>query len=138
MDKILNRICNIDNHPIAKMDEKFRIQYVEGLAACLYSISKGSDIAKMITFAWINSILAIHDNLNSLWKANTVAVKKAISLHRKGMKFFYMRESFFFDVFYLAQASTLGETEFEKSLEYLRKNVCGFFSKYNPQNEMFL
>ena len=46
MDKILNRICNIDNHPIAKMDEKFRIQYVEGLAACLYYISKGSDNCK--------------------------------------------------------------------------------------------
>lgn len=129
MDKILNRICSIDNHPIAKMDEKFRIQYVEGLAACLCSISKGSDIAKMITFAWVNSIHAIHDNLNSLWTANTEAVKKAISLHRKGMKFFYMRESFFFDVFYLAQASVLGEAELEKSSEYLRKNVCGFFSK---------
>jgi hypothetical protein len=129
MDKILNRICSIDNHPIAKMDEKFRIQYVEGLAACLYYISKGSDIAKMITFAWVNSIHAIHDNLNSLWTANTEAVKKAISLHRKGIKFFYMRESFFFDVFYLAQASVLGEAELEKSSEYLRKNVCGFFSK---------
>ena len=88
MDKILNRICSIDNHPIAQLDEKFRKQYVEGLVACMYSISKGSDIAKMITFAWVHSIHATAVDL--LWKDDVEAVKKAISLKRKGMRFFYM------------------------------------------------
>lgn len=128
MDKILNRICSIDNHPIAKLDEKFRIQYVEGLVACMYSISKGSDIAKMITFAWVDSIYDTHNN-NSLWKEDVEAVKKAISLKRKGMKFFYMRESFFFDILYLAQASMLEKSDFDKISDYLHQNVCGFFSK---------
>ena len=128
MDKILNRICSIDNHPIAKLDEKFRIQYVEGLVACMYSISKGSDIAKMITFAWVDSIYDTHNN-NSLWKEDVEAAKKAISLKRKGMKFFYMRESFFFDILYLAQASMLEKSDFDKISDYLRQNVCGFFSK---------
>lgn len=129
MNKILNRICSIDNHPIAKLDEKFRIQYVKGLVACMYSISNGSDIAKMITFAWVNSIHATHKNFNLLWKADVESVKKAISLNRKGMKFFYMRDSFFFDIFYLAQASLLEESNLDKISEYLRQNVCGFFSK---------
>ena len=129
MNKILNRICSIDNHPIAKLDEKFRIQYVTGLVACMYSIFNGSDIAKMITFAWVNSIYATHKNLNLLWKTDVEAVKKAISLNRKGIKFFYMRDSFFFDIFYLAQASLLEESNLDKISEYLRQNVCGFFSK---------
>ena len=129
MDKILNRICSIDNHPIAKLDEKFRIQYVKGFVSCMYSISKGSDIAKMMTFAWVNSIHYTHNNPNSLWKADEEAVKKAISLNRKGIKFFYMRNSFFFDIFYLAQASLLEESNLDNISEYLRQNVCGFFSK---------
>lgn len=128
MDKILNRICSIDDHPIAKLDEKFRMQYVEGLVACMYSISKGSDIAKMITFAWVDSIYDTHNN-NSLWKEDIEAVKKTISLKRKGMTFFYMRDSFFFDILYLAQASMLEKSDLDKISDYLRQNVCGFFSK---------
>ena len=135
MDKILNRICSIDNHPIAQLDEKFRKQYVEGLVACMYSISKGSDIAKMITFAWVHSIHATAVDL--LWKDDVEAVKKAISLKRKGMRFFYMRAPFFFDVFYLTQASDLGKSDFNKVSEYLRQNVCGYFSK-KSLNKIFL
>ena len=135
MDKILNRICSIDNHPIAQLDEKFRIQYVEGLIACMYSISNGSDIAKMITYAWTHPIYASKNDL--LWKNDVEAVKRAISIKRKGIKFFYMRESFFFDVFYLTQASDLGNSNFNKVSEYLRQNVCGYFSK-KSLNKIFL
>lgn len=129
MDKILNRICRIDNHPIAKLDDKFRMVYVEGLVSCMYSISHGSDITKMLTFAWVQSIVPAHKNLNSLWKSDTDAIKRAISIKRKGMKFFYMRDSFFFDVFYLAQSSLLKGCNLDKISDYLRQNVCGFFSK---------
>lgn len=127
MDKIINRICSIDNHPIAQLDEKYRMQYVEGLIACMYSISKGTDIAKMITFAWVHSICNTSNNLQ--WKDDIEAVKKAISLKRKGIRFFYMRESFFFDVFYLAQASALEDNNLDRISYYLRQNVCGYFSK---------
>lgn len=129
MDKILNRICSIDNHPIAKLDERFRIQYVEGLVACIYSISKGSDISKMITLAWVQSIYSTHTNLDSLWKEDIEAVKSAISLKRSGLKFFYMREPFFYDLFYLALASMLEKCSLDKISEYMYKNVCGFFSR---------
>lgn len=129
MDKILNRICSIDNHPIAKLGDKFRIQYVKGLLACMYSLAKESDVSKMITFAWIQSIHSTHQDLNSLWKDDVEAIKKAISLKRIGMKFFYMRKSFFFDIFYLAQASMLEECNLDKISEYMYQNVCGFFSK---------
>lgn len=129
MDQILNRICSIDNHPIAKLDEKFRITYVKGLAACMYSVSKGSDITKMITFAWIQSILPTYPDLNQLWKENDSAIKSAISLKRKRMRFFYMKEAFFYDVFYLAQASLLDKCNFENISTYLREKVFGCFSK---------
>lgn len=129
MDNILNRICSIDNHPIAKLDVKFRVQYVEGLVACMYSISKGADVSKMITLAWVQSIHPTYQKLNSLWKEDIESVKKAISLKRKGFRFFYMRESFFFDVLYLAQASMVGNCDLDKISEYMFQNVCGFFSK---------
>lgn len=129
MDKILNRICSIDNHPIAQLDEKFRRQYVEGLVSCMYSVSQGADISKMITLAWAQSINPAHDNIDSLWKDDIEAVKSAISLKRTGMKFFYMRETFFFDVFYLAQSSMLEECNLDNISEYMLQNVCGFFSK---------
>ena len=127
MDKIVNRICSIDNHPIIQLDEKYRMQYVKGLIACMYSISKGSYIAKMITFAWVHSICTTSNNLR--WKDDIEAVKKAISLKRKGIRFFYMRESFFFDVFYLTQASALEDNNLDRISDYLCQNVCGYFSK---------
>lgn len=129
MDKILNRICSIDNHPISKLDVKFRTQYVEGLVACMYSISKGSEVSKMITLAWVQSIYSTHKNLDSLWKEDIEAIKTAISLKRSGWKFFYMRESFFYDLFYLAQASMLEKCSLDKISTYMYQNVCGFFSK---------
>ena len=33
MDKILNRICSIENHPISTLGKDFRIKYVKGLGA---------------------------------------------------------------------------------------------------------
>ena len=129
MDIVLNRICRIDNHPTAKLDDKFRMAYVKGLISCLYSVSHGSEITKMMTFAWVQSIISTHQNLNSLWRSDIDAIKSAISIKRKGLKFFYMRDSFFFDVFYLAQASLLKECKLDKISDYLCQNACGFFSK---------
>lgn len=129
MDQILNRICSIDSHPIAELDDKFRIAYVKGLAACMYSVSKGSEITKMITFAWILSIIPTYPDFFQLWKEDIIAIRCAISLKRKGIRFFNMRGAFFYDVFYLAQASLLDKCDLEKISNYLDKEVCRFFSK---------
>ena len=57
MDKILNRICSIENHPISTLGKDFRIKYVKGLGACLYVLSQNSPITKMLYCAWANSII---------------------------------------------------------------------------------
>ena len=75
MDKILDRICSIKNHPVARLDEKFRMIYVEGLVACMYSISGGNNTSKMLTLAWVNSICPQIISIDDIWKANNDFVK---------------------------------------------------------------
>ena len=70
MDKILDRICSIKNHPVSRLDEKFRMIYVEGLVACMYSISGGNNTSKMLTLAWVNSICPQIISIDDIWKAN--------------------------------------------------------------------
>ena len=101
MDKILNRICCIDNHPVSKLDKGFRMIYVQGLGACLYATSGNSPITKMLYLPWAESIIGNTDNPAKYWTENTSVIKSAISLRRKGFSLFSMKYSFFYDVFYL-------------------------------------
>ena len=129
MDKILNRICSIDNHPISKLDLDFRIKYVKGLGACLYTISKNSPITKMLYQAWSDSILGNVSNSLDYWEENTCAIKTAISLKRKGFYFFSMRYNFFYDVFYLMEQSFLSCYEEINTYCYLKERICGLITK---------
>ena len=101
MDKILNRICSIERHPIAELERKFRFTYLKGLGACLYIASKDNPITKMFFKVWAQSVLREHKEVVSFWKEDISAIKQAIGLKRKGFRFFSMKYSFFFDVFYL-------------------------------------
>ena len=105
MDKILNRICSIDNHPVSKLDQGFRMIYVKGLGACLYATSGNSPITKMLYLPWAESIIGNTDNPAKYWTENTSAIKSAISLRRKGFSLFSLKYSFFYDVFYLLEQS---------------------------------
>lgn len=129
MDKILNRICSIDNHPISKLDLDFCIKYVKGLGSCLYAISKNSPITKMLYQAWAESILGDVSNSSDYWEENTSAIKTAISLKRKGFYFFSMKYSFFYDVFYLMEQSFLSCYEEINAYSYLKERICGLITK---------
>lgn len=129
MDKILDRICSIRNHPISTLDDKFRHIYIEGLAASMFSISKGNQTAQMLTLAWAHSICPQIKTIDSIWRDNNDSVKKAISIQRKGFKFFTMRKCLFFDVLYLAESSLIEKFSIDEIILYLQKDVCGFFSR---------
>lgn len=129
MDKILDRICSIKNHPVARLDEKFRMIYVEGLVACMYSISGGNNTSKMLTLAWVNSICPQIISIDDIWKANNDFVKRAISIQRKGFSFFSMKKDFFYDVLYLSESSLLNKFNYDSISTYLKNEICGYFSK---------
>lgn len=129
MDKILNRICCIDNHPVSKLDKGFRMIYVQGLGACLYATSGNSPITKMLYLPWAESIIGNTDNLANYWTENTSVIKSAISLRRKGFSLFSMKYSFFYDVFYLLEQSFLPGYKIVNSYKYLKENICGIMTK---------
>ena len=129
MDKILDRICSIQNHPIAQLDDKFRIIYVEGLVACMYSVSSDDNTCKMLTLAWVHSICPLITNIDNMWRPDDKSVKEAISIQRKGFRFFNMKQNFFFDVLYLAESSLLNKFNMDGICAYLQKDICGFFSR---------
>ena len=129
MDKILNRICCIDNHPVSKLDKGFRMIYVQGLGACLYATSGNSPITKMLYLPWAESIIGNTDNLANYWTENTSVIKSAISLRRKGFSLFSMKYSFFYDVFYLLEQSFLPGYKIVNTYKYLKENICGFMTK---------
>lgn len=127
MDKILNRICSIKEHPISEFDEKFRVTYLKGLGAFLYSISENSAVTKMFFTAWAQSILQNNVDVSGFWKNDIKAIKKAVSVQRKRFNFFSMKYSFFFDAFYLTY-------NFEKDklttiYNFLNKEVASYFTR---------
>lgn len=126
MDKILNRICSIERHPIAEIERKFRFTYLKGLGACLYIASKDNPITKMFFKVWAQSVLREHKEVVSFWKEDISAIKQAIGLKRKGFRFFSMKYSFFFDVFYLITDSMGYDQD---TYQFLREKICGWFTK---------
>ena len=128
MDKILNRIYSIENHPISKLNIDLRIKYIKGLGACLYELSHNSHITRNIYYAWADSIIGNKSTLNDFWKRDIKAVKSAISIQRQGILFFSMKYSFFFDIFYLLEHSFLPQYQEAETYIFLRENVSGLFT----------
>ena len=129
MDEILNRVCSIVNHPVAQMDEKFRIEYVKGLGACLFLLSQDSSITFFYFQAWATSILKTPINVKTFWRNDVDAIRSAVSLKHKGLWFFSMKKDFFFDVFYLLESSCIENYKQENAFTYLNDNICGVFTK---------
>ena len=101
MDRILNRICVIPDHPIATLDNDFRIMFAKGLGACLYELSNGAELTKMYFDAWVSSFLQQTSLECEMWRKDSESIKNAISIHRKGIRFFSMKYHLFYDVFSL-------------------------------------
>lgn len=132
MDRILNRVYSIKNHPISGFDEPFRLIYVKGLASCLFSLSNGSEIIKMVFRAWAQSILGVIPYDELFWHNDIKAIKQAVSIHHKGLHFFSMKNSLFFDVFYLIQSEyphCFEPSVAKNAFIFLSKNACNLFIK---------
>lgn len=134
MDKILNRICSIENHPISTLGKDFRIKYVKGLGACLYVLSQNSPITKMLYCAWANSIICDISNLHDYWANDLNVAKSAISFQLKGFSFFSMKYSFIYDVFYIMEQSFLPGYNSFNTYSFLKEKLCGFFTKKALEN----
>lgn len=132
MDRILNRICVIPDHPVAELDEVFRIIYVKGLGACLYELSNGTEITKMFFEVWASSILQRASIDCDAWRKDTEYIGNAIAIHRKGIRFFSMKYSFFYDVFYLLscdKGANLKDTFVYDDAYNFLKTYCGPLAK---------
>lgn len=97
MDRILNRVYSIVNHPVAQLDEMFRLVYVDGLGASLFYLSDNSDIIRLFFQVWAQSILGSVPLDMRAWRDDSFAVRRAISIRRKGLRLY----DFLFDAFYL-------------------------------------
>ena len=132
MDRILNRICVIPDHPVAELADAFRIMYVKGLGACLHELSNGTEITKMFFEVWASSILRQTSLDRETWRKDTKAIESAIAIHRKGFRFFSMKYSLFYDVFYLlscGKGTNLRDTFVYDDAYNFLKTYCGPLSK---------
>lgn len=129
MSQFLTQIFSINNHPVKELDTKFKFQYVMGLCEFVHHVSGSSDKGKFVCFTWGKSILG--ENVpESFWTETDkfTFTKKAIKIKRFGLKFFTMRQFFFFDCFYLLEKSVF-LNDLEGAYELLDKRICGLFSR---------
>lgn len=127
MEKFLAQTFTITNHPIKKFKEYFRLQYIRGIGEFLCYLTKDDKISKLVFEIWCTSILGHVPKDAWSYTLDFDAIKDALSIHRDGLTFFTMRQSFLFDCFYLLEKS-------QKKLRlnaytFLADKVCGFFTK---------
>ncbi len=120
----------IKDHSISKLDRSFANIYIQGLGAILFILTDGSKVGRMFYNVWTQSIMGDKEDYAALyWKEDLLAVKKALSLKRKGWRLFTMKNDFIFDVYYLYEGIKGKEIDHQYIYDYLNKNYCGVFSK---------
>lgn len=127
MEKFLAQTFTIANHPIRKFKEYFRLQYLRGIGEFLCYLTKDDKISKFVFEIWCTSIIGYVPKDAWSYSLDFDAIKDALSIHRDGLTFFTMRQSFLFDCFYLLEKS-------QKKLRlnaytFLADKVYGFFTK---------
>lgn len=123
MDSILTKICSISNHPISILDKRFRVTYVQGLAASLYILSENSRITKLFFDVWAHDIVQDNIKTDDIWLSDIPAIKDALRIKRKGFRFFSMKYCFYFDCYYLLSISITTSNLHEKIFDFLKKNT---------------
>ena len=137
MDRVLNRVYSIADHPVSFLDEQYRIRYVRGLGVFLYTLSEDSSITKLFFTIWAKCILGDIPFSESFWCEDMNAIKSALSIQRKGLRFFSLKPALFFDVFYLLQADCpMGYDSgiSDRVRLFLERNASGMFSKSIVEN----
>lgn len=127
MDNFLTQTFCIKNHPICKLKDVFRLQYLMGLGEFMFNMSKKDVRSKLIFEVWARSIMNIVPS--SCWHQSTnfSDIKIATSFKRDGLHFFSMRRVFFFDCLYLV--SKINPKHCQYAFSFLQEHV-GVFSKF--------
>lgn len=127
MENFLAQTFTIANHPVRKFKEYFRLQYLRGIGEFLCYLTKDDKISKLVFEIWCTSIIGYIPKNAWSYTLDFDAIKEVLSIHKDGLTFFSMRQSFLFDCFYLLEKS-------QKELRldaytFLADKVCGFFTK---------
>lgn len=127
IEKFLSQTFTIDNHPIRKFKECFRLQYLRGIGEFLCYLTKNDKISKLVFEIWCTSIIGYIPKDAWSYTLDFYAIKEALYIYRDGQIFFTIRQSFLFDCFYLLEKS---QKELRlKAYTFLADKVCGFFTK---------
>ena len=127
MNDFINHICFVKNHPIAKLDESFRVKYLKGVAAC---ISQYRDKERKLEVLYNALCFSINGSKSeNAWLNNPDKkdISNAIRIQRNGWRLFTMRLEFFFDCFYIIDIVSPGNRF--SFYEWIRKEHCGIFAK---------
>ena len=127
MEKFLVQTFTIKNHPIGKLKDVFKIQYIKGLGEFLCYITKEDFVTKTVFEIWCVSILGYAPKGVWSYSYDFEAIKEGLSMHRDGLTFFTMRQSLLFDCFYLLEKSNKDLRR--NAYMFLADKVCGFFTK---------
>lgn len=121
MDVFITHTLSIKNHPICKLKEHFKTQYVLGLAEFMCYMSKRDSRSSLVFKVWAGSILSPLPKKCWQCTADYSKIRKAVSLKRDGFRFFTMRRAFFFDCFYLV--SKIDTKLIEEAYSFLYEHV---------------
>ena len=127
MEGCISNTIRIKSHPISKLDKKFRMQYLMGLAEFMYYINLKFDFAYIVFHVWYKGI----DNElpKSYWSGipSFPRLHAAMKIKRKGLNFFRMRNVLLFDCLYLA--SLVDSTCFSYAETVLQTHLKGLFTR---------
>lgn len=127
MENFLAQTFTITNHPVKKLKDIFKLQYVRGIGEFLCYITKDDCVTKTVFEIWCTSIIGKVPKDAWSYTSDFDSIKDGLIIHRDRLTFFTMRQSFLFDCFYLLEKS-------KKNLRlnaytFLADKVCGFFTK---------
>lgn len=123
---MISKILRIAHHPVADQSDVIKERYVRGLGYVLYSISNGHPNMKMMFNEWGRSIMKT--DVSSFFNSDSPSsVKEALSLNRKGIRFYRLKNQFYYDCFYLTE--NFNKPLFEDLYNLLFAEGTTFFTK---------
>ena len=127
MDRFLTHTFSITDHPIMKLDVRFKSQYVLGLGEFLSYIAYDDERVKLLFEVWCSSILGEIPDKVWHFAQGWPHIKEALRIKRAGFSFFTMRHPFIFDCFYLLESAH--SELIHKAYIFLSNEIGGFFTK---------
>ncbi len=128
---MITRVCRITNHPISDYPKKIKEIYVMGLGYILHRLSNGHPNMKLLFEQWGYSIIC--QNV-SMWfnSDDETTVRRAIALHRIGLRFFRLIHQFYFDCFYLTE--TFNKSLLDSLYSFLTDSGSNIFTRSALEN----